>query len=165
MPYLEGVRGYSPLLAALAVLPLSATMMPAARVTSTLASRFGARAVYVTGLVLVAAGLVVIQRRAPEGAGVDVVHGLARIQADVLRGTSALSVKGECCDGTGHDGDADAGTETVRRRQDGVLPGERDGGPGLASPDSWLSSTRVSSTCPSPATGRRARGRSAGAST
>jgi MFS family permease len=62
LQYLEGVRGYSPPLAALAVLPLSATMMPAARVTSTLASRFGPRAVCVTGLVLVAAGLVVISR-------------------------------------------------------------------------------------------------------
>jgi EmrB/QacA subfamily drug resistance transporter len=62
LQYLEGVRGYSPLLAALAVLPLSATMMPAARLTSGLASRFGARAVCVTGLVLVAAGLAIISR-------------------------------------------------------------------------------------------------------
>jgi EmrB/QacA subfamily drug resistance transporter len=62
LQYLEGVRGYSPLLAALAVLPLSATMMPAARLTSGLVSRFGARAVCVTGLVLVAAGLSVISR-------------------------------------------------------------------------------------------------------
>jgi MFS family permease len=62
LQYLEGVRGYSPLVAALAVLPLSATMMPAARLTSGLASRFGARAVCVTGLVLVAAGLVIISR-------------------------------------------------------------------------------------------------------
>jgi EmrB/QacA subfamily drug resistance transporter len=62
LQYLEGVRGYSPLVAALAVLPLSATMMPAARLTSSLASRFGARAVCVTGLVLVAAGLVIISR-------------------------------------------------------------------------------------------------------
>jgi EmrB/QacA subfamily drug resistance transporter len=62
LQYLEGVRGYSPLLSALAVLPLSATMMPAARLTSGLASRFGARAVCVTGLVLVAAGLAIISR-------------------------------------------------------------------------------------------------------
>jgi MFS family permease len=60
LQYLEGIRGYSPLIAALAVLPLSATMMPAARVTSGLASRFGARTVCVTGLLLVAAGLVII---------------------------------------------------------------------------------------------------------
>ena len=62
LQYLEGVRGYSPLVAALAVLPLSATMMPAARLTPRLASRFGARAVCVTGLVLVAVGLVIISR-------------------------------------------------------------------------------------------------------
>jgi MFS family permease len=62
LQYLEGVRGYSPLVAALAVLPLSATMMPAARLTPGLASRFGARTVCVTGLVLVATGLVIISR-------------------------------------------------------------------------------------------------------
>jgi MFS family permease len=60
LQYLEGVRGYSPLLAAVAVLPLSATMMPTAKFTPALAARFGARAVCVTGLLLVAAGLVVI---------------------------------------------------------------------------------------------------------
>jgi EmrB/QacA subfamily drug resistance transporter len=62
LQYLQGVRGYSPLLAALAVLPLTAAMMPTSRVTSTLASRFGARAVCVTGLVLVAIGLAIISR-------------------------------------------------------------------------------------------------------
>jgi EmrB/QacA subfamily drug resistance transporter len=60
LQYLEGVRGYSPLVAALAVLPLSATMMPTARITSGLVARFGARIVCVTGLVLVAAGLVIL---------------------------------------------------------------------------------------------------------
>jgi MFS family permease len=44
------------------VLPLSAAMMPAARATASLASRFGDRAVCVTGLVLVAAGLLVLSR-------------------------------------------------------------------------------------------------------
>ncbi len=62
LQYLEGVRGYSPLLAALAVLPLSATMMPAARLTSRLVSRFGTRSVCVSGLVLVASGLAVLSR-------------------------------------------------------------------------------------------------------
>jgi EmrB/QacA subfamily drug resistance transporter len=62
LQYLEGVRGYSPLLAALAVLPVSATMMPSARLTSGLVSRFGARAVCVAGLVLVAGGLGVLSR-------------------------------------------------------------------------------------------------------
>src|SRR5271170_2886191 len=62
LQYLEGVRGYSPLLAAVSVLPLSATMMPTARVTSALTSRFGARVVCVSGLVLVSVGLVLISR-------------------------------------------------------------------------------------------------------
>jgi EmrB/QacA subfamily drug resistance transporter len=62
LQYLQGVRGDSPLKAALSVLPLAATMMPTARVTPRLAARFGARRVCVTGLVLVAAGLVVISR-------------------------------------------------------------------------------------------------------
>ena len=62
LQYLEGVRGYSPLVAALAVLPLSATMMPAARLTPRLVTRFGARGICVAGLVLVAVGLVIISR-------------------------------------------------------------------------------------------------------
>jgi len=62
LQYLQGVRGYSPLLAALAVLPLTAAMMPTSRGTSALVARFGARAVCVTGLLLVAAGLAVISR-------------------------------------------------------------------------------------------------------
>jgi EmrB/QacA subfamily drug resistance transporter len=62
LQYLQGVRGYSPLVAALAVLPLSGAMMPTARLTGVLASRFGARAVGVTGLVLVATGLAIISR-------------------------------------------------------------------------------------------------------
>jgi len=62
LQYLQGVRGYSPLIAALAVLPLSGSMMPTARLTPTLAARFGARAICVTGLLLVATGLTVISR-------------------------------------------------------------------------------------------------------
>jgi MFS family permease len=62
LQYLQGVRGDSPLVAALSVLPLAATMMPTARITPALAARFGARNVCVTGLVLLAAGLAVISR-------------------------------------------------------------------------------------------------------
>jgi EmrB/QacA subfamily drug resistance transporter len=62
LQYLQGVRGDSPLAAALAVLPLSAAMMPTARITPRLTARFGARTVSVAGLVLVAAGLTVISR-------------------------------------------------------------------------------------------------------
>jgi EmrB/QacA subfamily drug resistance transporter len=62
LQYLEGVRGYAPLVAALAVLPLSATMMPAARLTPGLVARFGARTVCVAGLLLVATGLIILAR-------------------------------------------------------------------------------------------------------
>ena len=61
LQYLQGVRGDSPLIAALSLLPL-AVMMPAARLTPKLTARFGARPVCVTGLVLVAAGLAVISQ-------------------------------------------------------------------------------------------------------
>jgi EmrB/QacA subfamily drug resistance transporter len=62
LQYLQGVRGYSPLLAAVSLIPLAAAMMPTGRLTPKLAARFGARNVCVTGLVLVAAGLVIISR-------------------------------------------------------------------------------------------------------
>ena len=62
LQYLQGVRGDSPLWAAVSVLPLVASMMPAGRVTPRLVARFGARIVGVAGLVLVAAGLAVISR-------------------------------------------------------------------------------------------------------
>jgi MFS family permease len=44
------------------MLPLVATMMPTGRITPRLTARFGARAVCASGLVLIAAGLVVISR-------------------------------------------------------------------------------------------------------
>jgi EmrB/QacA subfamily drug resistance transporter len=62
LQYLQGVRGYTPLIAALAVLPLSGSMIPTARVTPGLVNRFGARAVCVAGLILCAAGLAIISR-------------------------------------------------------------------------------------------------------
>jgi EmrB/QacA subfamily drug resistance transporter len=62
LQYLQGVRGDSPLVAAVSVLPLAGTMMPTARITPRLAARFGARNVCVTGLVLMAAGLAVVSR-------------------------------------------------------------------------------------------------------
>jgi EmrB/QacA subfamily drug resistance transporter len=62
LQYLQGVRGDSPLVAALSVLPLSTAMMPTARITPRLTARFGATTVCVAGLVLAAAGLAVISR-------------------------------------------------------------------------------------------------------
>jgi EmrB/QacA subfamily drug resistance transporter len=62
LQYLEGVRGDTPLLAAVSVLPLAGSMMPTARMTPRLVSRFGARAVNVGGLILVAVGLAILAR-------------------------------------------------------------------------------------------------------
>jgi EmrB/QacA subfamily drug resistance transporter len=62
LQYLQGVRGDSPLIAAVSVLPLAAAMMPTSRLTPRLAARFGARNVCVAGLVLIAVGLTVISR-------------------------------------------------------------------------------------------------------
>jgi EmrB/QacA subfamily drug resistance transporter len=76
LQYLEGVRGYAPLVAALAVLPLSATMMPAARLTPGLVARLGARTVCVTGLLLVAAGLFIISRVGTDTSYLLIVAGL-----------------------------------------------------------------------------------------
>jgi EmrB/QacA subfamily drug resistance transporter len=62
LQYLQGVRGHSPLIAAVSVLPLAATMMPTARLTPRLAKRVGARVVCVSGLLLIAGGLLVISQ-------------------------------------------------------------------------------------------------------
>jgi EmrB/QacA subfamily drug resistance transporter len=60
LQYLQGVRGYSPLIAAVCVLPLAATLMPTARLTPRLVARFGSRVVCVSGLLLITVGLCVI---------------------------------------------------------------------------------------------------------
>lgn len=60
MQYLQLVRGDSPLLAAVQVLPLAGAMMPASRIAPQLTYRYGSRAVCAAGLVLVAAGLAIV---------------------------------------------------------------------------------------------------------
>jgi EmrB/QacA subfamily drug resistance transporter len=60
LQYLQLVRGATPLLAALEVLPLAATMMPTSRLAPRLAARFGSRWVCAGGLALVAAGLAIV---------------------------------------------------------------------------------------------------------
>jgi EmrB/QacA subfamily drug resistance transporter len=60
LQYLQGVRGDSPLTAAVSMVPMAAALMPTARTTPLLVRRFGARAVCVTGLVLVAIALTVL---------------------------------------------------------------------------------------------------------
>ncbi|MFE0733153.1 MFS transporter [Streptomyces antibioticus] len=60
MQYLQLVRGDSALVAALSILPMPATMMPASRLSPGLTARFGARGPWVLGLLSVALGMVVL---------------------------------------------------------------------------------------------------------
>ena len=62
MQYLQLVRGDSPLLAAVSVLPMAAGMLPTARLAPRVVARLGARVCCVSGLVLVAVGLLVLSR-------------------------------------------------------------------------------------------------------
>jgi len=62
LQYQQGVRGHSPLIAAVSVLPLAGVLMPTSRLAPVLAGRWGARRVCVSGLVLIAAGLTIISR-------------------------------------------------------------------------------------------------------
>jgi EmrB/QacA subfamily drug resistance transporter len=60
LQYLQLVRGDTPLLAALQVLPPAAALMPASGVAARLTARYGAGKVGATGLALIAAGLAII---------------------------------------------------------------------------------------------------------
>lgn len=62
LQYLQLVRGDRPLIAALALLPMAATMMPAARLAPQLAARVGVRPVCVTGLIMLSAALLLLSR-------------------------------------------------------------------------------------------------------
>jgi EmrB/QacA subfamily drug resistance transporter len=60
LQYLQIVRGDSAFLAAVSMLPLAATMMPASRLAPKAAAKFGSRPVCVTGLVLIAGALIIL---------------------------------------------------------------------------------------------------------
>ncbi|MFJ3894818.1 MFS transporter [Streptomyces sp. NPDC090083] len=62
MQYLQLVRGDSALIAAVSVLPMSAAMIPSARLSPRLVARRGARGPWTVGLLLVATGLLVLAR-------------------------------------------------------------------------------------------------------
>lgn len=62
MQYLQLVRGDSPLLAAVSVLPTAAGMIPATRLSPLLGRRLGVRPVWTAGLVLIAVGMAVCSR-------------------------------------------------------------------------------------------------------
>ncbi|MCW2747329.1 MAG: qacA 3 [Nocardioidaceae bacterium] len=77
LQYLQLVRGDSPLVSALSMLPMAVTLMPAARLAPRLVGRVGTRTVCVSGLLLVAAGLFVL-------AQVDVTRSYWLILAGLL---------------------------------------------------------------------------------
>jgi EmrB/QacA subfamily drug resistance transporter len=60
LQYLQIVRGDSALIAAVSVLPVSAGLLPGARLAPMLAARIGTRSVWVAGLTLAGAGLLVL---------------------------------------------------------------------------------------------------------
>jgi len=60
MQYLQLVRGDTPLLAAVQVLPLAAVMVPTSRLAPALTARYGTRTVCASGLALVSAGVAII---------------------------------------------------------------------------------------------------------
>jgi EmrB/QacA subfamily drug resistance transporter len=62
LQYLQVVRGYSPLIAALQMLPLAVTMIPASRLAPRLVARYGTRWVCAAGLVGVAAGMAILSQ-------------------------------------------------------------------------------------------------------
>jgi EmrB/QacA subfamily drug resistance transporter len=71
MQYLQLVRGDSPLLAAVQVLPLALAMVPTSRLAPALTARYSTRTVCAGGLALLAAGLAIIAQ-----AGTDTPYGL-----------------------------------------------------------------------------------------
>ena len=76
LQYLQFLRGSSPLLAAVSVLPLAATMMPTSRLAPWLVSRSSARTVCAGGLLLVSAGLLVMSRLDASSSYLELFAGL-----------------------------------------------------------------------------------------
>jgi MFS family permease len=64
---MQQILGYSPLVTGLAFLPLTVTVMVAAGMGSTLASRRGARVTMVSGMALLAIGMVLLARISSDG--------------------------------------------------------------------------------------------------
>ncbi|KUN55589.1 hypothetical protein AQJ46_49185 [Streptomyces canus] len=81
MQYLQLVRGDSALIAAVSVLPMSAAMIPSARLAPRLVARRGARAPWTVGLVLVTAGLLVLAQLDADSSYWLVVAGLLPLGA------------------------------------------------------------------------------------
>ncbi|MEU4171472.1 MFS transporter [Streptomyces sp. NPDC026665] len=81
MQYLQLVRGDSALVAAVSVLPMSAAMIPSARLSPWLAARHGARRPWTMGLIAVAAGLLVLAELGADSSYWLVLAGLVPLGA------------------------------------------------------------------------------------
>ncbi len=79
LQYLQIVRGASPLLASVEVLPLAATMIPVSRLAPRLTGRFGTRSVCAVGLVMVGLALAILAQL-----GTDTPYALMAIGLLVL---------------------------------------------------------------------------------
>ena len=73
--YLQQVRGYSPLRAGLAFLPMTLSIVVASTLVSRGVTRIGAKPLLVVGMTLLALGLVLFTRLSPDGSYVDDVLG------------------------------------------------------------------------------------------
>jgi MFS family permease len=76
LQYLQLVRGDTPLLEAVQVLPLALALMPASRLAARLTARYGARKVGGVGLVLIAGGLAIIAQVGTDSAYLLMAAGL-----------------------------------------------------------------------------------------
>ena len=65
LQYLQIVRGDSAFVAAVSMLPLAVTMMPASRLAPKAAAKFGSRPVCVAGLAVIAAALIILAQLGP----------------------------------------------------------------------------------------------------
>ena len=81
LQYLQGVRGDSPLMAAVSVLPMAGTLMPTSRLAPMLVARIGARRVNVIGLLVVAGGMVTMAQLGTSSSYWLVVGGLVPLGA------------------------------------------------------------------------------------
>jgi EmrB/QacA subfamily drug resistance transporter len=132
MQYLQLVRGDSPLLAAVQVLPMAVAMIPTSRLAPALTARYGTRTVCAGGLALVAAGLAIIAQAGTDTPYVLMAGGLVVLGigmgAAMTPATSAI-------------------TEALPRAQQGVgsalndLSREVGGATGIAVIGSVLTST------------------------
>lgn len=81
LQYLQIVRGDSPLIAAVSMLPVAATLMPVARATPLLVARVGARLVCASGLIVMAGGFVVLTQLSAHSSYLVLLAGLILLGA------------------------------------------------------------------------------------